>query len=123
MNVFISYPMEDGGWVKALRESLMEEGIDASSSDSIAMGEDLRKEIMKKLMDSDAVIVVVRKRPVSPWAMFEAGAAIAGNKIVFAITSEQEPVSPLPKTIKTIVADDPRRAAALIVEGLARPTR
>src|SRR5262245_49800534 len=120
MKLFIAHDIGDV-WAKALRDSLKKRGLDASSTESIAGSVEWRQQVTTKLIDSDAIILVIRKKPFWPWIMFEAGVAFAAKKRVIAVTSEPEQsLSPLPNNTETVVADDPNRAAALIVQGLTQ---
>jgi hypothetical protein len=88
IHCFISFPSvveDDAKFIKTQLEEIYPENLViflATNPADIRPGQDWYDEIIKKLSDCDRLLVLIPTFDVSPWVMFETGAAMVGRKTV-----------------------------------------
>ncbi len=125
-DVFLSYSAQDKEWVEQFEEALNESGIHAwFDVANIEPGEHWRNHIEKALRESKALIVILSPNTIeSPWMFFELGAAVAGEKrIIPVLTQDMEWKNiPLPLTrYQYVKAESPTDAGKRVAQVILQP--
>jgi hypothetical protein len=101
-NVFLSYSHQDEKWVREFASALKNSGVTAwFDANDISPGEDWQEVIQQALRESNTLVVFLSTNNVnSPWTFFELGAAVADNKKIIPILSEDLDVNQVPLLIR-----------------------
>ncbi len=79
--VFLSYSSKDAPAATAIRESLMERGLDVWSSEDIQPGDNIPASIQQEINAADDVLILISSSSEdNPWVEYEAAAALAARE-------------------------------------------
>lgn len=127
-NIFLSYSSKDQPWVSEFVATLKEAGVKAWFDVSdLAPGERWQEKIQKALRDSEILVVILSQNSIaSPWTFFELGAAVADQKRIIPIVTEDFDFSKFPlllKQYKLLKESSPQAAGKLVAEVLAAESK
>lgn len=121
--VFLSYGHADRAWAEAFAGTLKERGIEVLPEDEVlSNGNRLPESLVRGLKESDVVVILFDAETLqNPNALFELGAAMAGNKAVVPVVPPGMNVPRLPVPLQRVVflaKGSPQLTAAKLVEEL-----
>lgn len=123
--VFIAYAAKDRPWAEQFNTVLREAGIQTWLDADIRPGDPWKERTEQALRDSDTMVFILTPNSVSsPWAMFELGAAVAGNKRIIPLVAESFDRSCTPPLIgryQFLEETSPVEAARRVAEVIAEP--
>jgi hypothetical protein len=100
-DVFLSYSHKDRPWVSQFVESLREAGLTVFDNADILPGERWDVQIQEVLRESTNLIVVLSPNSVeSPWTFFELGAAVADNKRIVPVLTQDMDIENIPTSLR-----------------------
>ena len=122
-DIFLSYSSKDRPWVSEFVATLKESGVKAWFDVSdLAPGERWQEKIQEALRDSETLVVILSQNSVeSPWTFFELGAAVADQKRIIPIVTEDFDLSRLPlllKQYRLLKESSPQAAGKRVAEVL-----
>jgi hypothetical protein len=124
--VFLSYSSKDKKWVSAFTDSLQSAGVttwfDASA---LAPGERWQDRIQEALRDSRYLVIILTSHSIhNPWTFFEVGAAVADEKTIIPVVTEDVQLERIPSLLRQFQflkeaspAEAAKRVAEVIEEG------
>ncbi len=123
--VFLSYSHADRAWAQKFAGTLKESGIEVwAGEEELSNGNHLQESLVRGLRESDVVVILFDAETLqNPNALFELGAAMAGNKAVVPVVPPGLNVSHLPVPLQRVVflaKGSPEATAAKLIEGLLR---
>lgn len=123
--LFIAYAAKDRLWAERLNAALREAGIHTWMDADLRPGEPWKEITEQALRDCDTMVIILTVDSVSsPWAMFELGAAVAGNKRIIPLLPEPLDRSAMPPLIgryRFLEETSPVEAARRLAEVIAEP--
>ena len=122
-DIFLSYSLKDQDWVSEFAAALKEAGLrpwfDASQ---IRPGERWKEKIQDALRESRTLVVVLTPNNIDdPSIFFEVGAAVADNKRIIPVLTEDLDFAKVPSLLlrlQPLRESSPREAARKVVEVL-----
>ncbi len=123
--VFLSYAHADSAWAEKFAGALKESGIEIWAEEGeTANGNHLPESLARGLKESDVVVILFDAKTLqSPNALFELGAAMAGNKAVVPVVPPGMHVPRLPVPLQRVIflaKGSPEGTATKLVEELSR---
>jgi hypothetical protein len=122
--VFLSYAHEDKPWAEAFANALRDQGLSLWFYDwDLKPGDALSDAIGEAFRTSGALVVLLGPRNVeTPALFFELGAALALNKRIISIVSEEVDRSKIPlpfRRVRYLVQRDPEETAEEVARAVA----
>jgi hypothetical protein len=101
-DVFISYAQGDEAWAATLMDELKNQGVRAWFDKAhIALGDPISEKIEQALREAPVIVVLVSPKYLnSASAGFELGAAVAGNKKIIPIATQEAELTTLPPLLR-----------------------
>jgi len=123
--IFVSYSLPDSGWVEVFARGLRERGFDVwLGTNAVGPGEMLQAATVRNLRESDVVVMLFDAMTLnSPSALFELGAAMAGNKAVVPVIPGDLDLAELPvplRQVRFVRRDGPDTTAAQVAGRLLK---
>ncbi|MGQ9627958.1 MAG: toll/interleukin-1 receptor domain-containing protein [Anaerolineae bacterium] len=123
-DIFLSYQSKDREWVRRLVDALSEQGLRVWYDEKeVRPGEPILHRMEEGLRGSAHVVFVITPQTArSNWMAAELGAALALQKSVIPVVSEDTPSEDIPGPIKLrkyLLKGDPEVVAEEIVRGIA----
>lgn len=120
-DVFISYAKKDRPWASKFFEELEAQGVHAWFDEAqLAIGEPWQERMEQALFEAPIVAVVVSPDYLgSSWQAFELGAAVAGNKRIIPIVTQEVGESSLPLILRDrrlLSEASPQAAGKMVAE-------
>lgn len=135
--VFISHTQDDREFARELSEALRAKGLSASGAWDLPTGVPIEEQLQERMGSADLYVTLLSDRTLlSPWVLFELGAAVGGRKTLFLVFLSERAEIDAPASLKrrgvtidakslrpTEVAERILGVAGDVPEGLPRPTR
>lgn len=126
-DVFLSYSSASQPWVRKFTEALTASGITAwFDAHEILPGERWRDQIEKALRQSRVLIMVLTPESIQrPWTFFELGAALADEKRIVPVLSDDVDPAEIPAVVRQfqfVREKSPEAAAKRVAEAVMRET-
>ena len=123
--VFLSYSHADRAWAEKFASTLKESGTEVWKADwERSNGRSLSQSLERGLREGDVVVILFDAETLrNPNALFELGAAMAGNKAVVPVIPRGVNVSRLPIPLQRVVflaKGSPEATAAQLIEEVLR---
>lgn len=125
-DVFLSYSTNDRSWASRFARSLRDSGVEAWFDEyELAPGERWQDSIQEALRASRFLVVLISESSMhSPWTFFELGAAVADNKRIISVVTEDVDIAGMPVLLRQFQflrerepEEAARRVAFLITKG------
>jgi len=126
-DIFLAYSSKDKAWVSEFADALREAGVDAFfDASDLAPGERWQDILQEALRHSKTLLFILSPNSVeSPWTFFELGAALADNKRIIPIITEDVDPRELPLILKKfqfLKESSPREAGKQVAKVLEKQT-
>jgi hypothetical protein len=112
--IYLSYSHQDTPWIEEFLTSLREGGVEASVEPPYSYGDSWVAEIEKALRESSIFILLLTENSLmSPWTLFELGAAMGGKKKIIPVVLRNVDIAKLPIMVKrfnVLKAESPKMA-------------
>jgi hypothetical protein len=84
--VFISHTQDDREFAKELSHELLAKGVSASGAWDLPAGVPIEEQLQETIGEADVYVTLLSDRTLlSPWILFELGAAVGGRKRLFLV--------------------------------------
>lgn len=84
-DVFLSFSVHDSSIAAVVRKAFAEAGLHVFAAGSLKSGEDWGKRMQEALIESQALVIVLRSAELPPSMLVELGAAMAWRKLIFVL--------------------------------------
>jgi len=123
-DVFISYSLKDKPWVAEFASALKEAGVKALFDVAeLSPGDRWQDQIQDALRSSRTLVVILsRNSAENPWTFFELGAALADQKRIIPVLSEEvgpETLAPFLR-FQFLKEFSPREAGRLVADAIVK---
>lgn len=124
-DVFLSYSFQDRPWVSQFVEALREAGLTAwFDVAELLPGERWEQKIQQALRESTTLIVILSPNSIkSPWTFFELGAAVADEKRIIPVLTQDMDIRDIPFLLtrfQFLRESSPLEAGRRVAEVIAR---
>jgi hypothetical protein len=124
-DVFLSYSSQDRSWVSQFAEALRRAGLTAwFDIAEILPGERWQEQIQKALRESTTLIVILSPNSIkSPWTFFELGAAVADEKRIIPVLTQDMDIRDVPFLLtrfQFLRESSPEEAGSRVAEVIVR---
>jgi hypothetical protein len=126
-DVFLSYSSASQPWVRRFLDALTASGITTwFDAHEILPGDRWRDQVEKALRQSRVLVMVITQESVQrPWTFFELGAALADEKRIVPVLSEDVDPSDIPALVRQfqfVREKSPEAAAKRVAEAIVHET-